>query len=102
MPASVFANEAGPLRRMDARRLQTPCLSATISNTSWKTSVTTLVPAMANRPSIWDIVLEEGLRTDNVLLTNQTCIHGRGGQPRAGTARNLYSVHHPALPAPGR
>lgn len=55
-----------------ARRLQNSMfISNDLRHERWKTSVTTLVPAAGNRPDYLDVVLEEGLRTDDVLLSNQ-------------------------------
>jgi len=56
-----------------ARRMQNSMfISYDLKHERWKTSVTTLVPAGGNRPEYLDVALEEGLRTDDVLLTNQT------------------------------
>jgi hypothetical protein len=56
-----------------ARRLQNSMfISFDLKYERWRTSITTLVPATANRPEYLEVALEEGLRTDNVLLTNQS------------------------------
>ncbi len=56
-----------------ARRLQNSMfISNNLKDERWKTSITTLVPAAANRPDYLEVALEEGLRNGKVLLTNQT------------------------------
>lgn len=67
-----------------ARRLQNSMfISNDLKDERWKTSITTLVPAAANRPDYLEVALEEGLRNGKVLLTNQT-----------------YSMDSPALANP--
>jgi hypothetical protein len=77
-----------------ARRLQNSLfISYDLKHERWKTSVTTLVPAMANRPEYLEIALEEGLRTDNVLLTNQT--YSMGAPAEANPALELPETYIP-------
>ncbi len=56
-----------------ARRLQNNMfVSKDLRHERWKSSVTTLLPAVGDRPAYLDVALEEGLRAEDVLLTNQT------------------------------
>ncbi|HKQ46968.1 MAG TPA: hypothetical protein VJZ71_02735 [Phycisphaerae bacterium] len=75
-----------------ARRLQNSMfISYDLKHERWKTSVTTLVPATGNQPEYLDIALEEGLRTGDVLLTNQT--YSMGAPAQANPALQLPEAY---------
>lgn len=75
-----------------ARRLQNSMfVSLDLKHERWKTSVTTLVPSSGNRPEYLEIALEEGLRTDDVLLTNQT--YSMGAPTEANPALRLPETY---------
>lgn len=77
-----------------ARRLQNSMfISYDLKHERWKTSVTTLVPATGNQPEYLDIALEEGLRTGDVLLTNQT--YSMGAPAEANPALQLPETYVP-------
>ncbi|QDV91453.1 hypothetical protein RAS2_25520 [Phycisphaerae bacterium RAS2] len=54
------------------RRIQNSTfLSDDLKYERWRTSITTLVPRRSDAPQTLEVVLEEGLRTDRYLLSNQ-------------------------------
>ncbi len=54
------------------RRIQNSMfLSDDLKYERWRTSITTLVPRRGDAPQTLEVVLEEGLRTDRYLLSNQ-------------------------------
>lgn len=55
-----------------ARRLQSNMwVSTNLKHERWETSITSLVPATAERPASLEVTLEDGLRAEKVLLTSQ-------------------------------
>lgn len=54
------------------RRIQNSMfLSDDLKHERWRTSITTLVPRRSDAPQTLEVLLEEGLRTDRYLLSNQ-------------------------------